>query len=437
MKRTYFLSGVPATVVVSCALAASVLSSPARGQGHWVERARLTLPDAAIYDRLGSSVSIHGDWLAAGATGKDDRGTESGAVVIYHREGEAWNFHTKLLQPDGGPWEHFGICVDFSDEHLIVGSESGSSQRGAAYMYRLTNDNQWIYQQKFKPDGVERLDRFSVDVAVEGRWAIAGWPGYDTSEMDQVGTAVIYRRAETGVWHEHSRVMADGAEMGDFFARNVELSGERAAISAIYSDYNANNSGSVQFFEYNPDADAWEFTQTIGPQYIGYDHQDFGSPLALDGDIAAVGQVGIEEPGVSVFRQTQGSWQQEQYISALDLGLYDEFWLSELLSVNGERVFVGSPGPGHSDIVVLEPNGPGWSEAAPRIVGSQTEGLDRFGVSTDSYGNYLAAGSIDFPVDGEPAGAVYVFERVPEPTSAALLGVAAAVLLRRLSRRPF
>lgn len=56
----------------------------------WTQRAKLTAPDAAYDDFLGTSVAIDGDYAIVGAPGDDDNGRESGSVYVFKRIGSIW-----------------------------------------------------------------------------------------------------------------------------------------------------------------------------------------------------------------------------------------------------------------------------------------------------------------------------------------------------------
>jgi len=51
----------------------------------WIEEARLASTELALGDRLGSSISIRGDTIVAGAREDDDAGTDSGSAYVFQR----------------------------------------------------------------------------------------------------------------------------------------------------------------------------------------------------------------------------------------------------------------------------------------------------------------------------------------------------------------
>ena len=51
----------------------------------WVQQAKLTASDAAGRDQFGSSISISGDTIVAGAKGDDDGGSDTGSVYVFEK----------------------------------------------------------------------------------------------------------------------------------------------------------------------------------------------------------------------------------------------------------------------------------------------------------------------------------------------------------------
>ena len=94
MRTTRQSNAGPEHTIVACvtvAVLALVAAPSLRAQGDEVEPGRLVQGDPdppvapAVGDGYGSRVSVSGDTAVVGALGKDDAGTDSGAVYVFER----------------------------------------------------------------------------------------------------------------------------------------------------------------------------------------------------------------------------------------------------------------------------------------------------------------------------------------------------------------
>ncbi len=99
-----------------------------RSAGAWTQQARLIASDGIQNDNFGWSVSINGDKVAAGAFGDTVKGTESGSVYVYVREGETWNQQANLTASDGKGGDRFGRTVALSGNNLVAGAPNDTEK---------------------------------------------------------------------------------------------------------------------------------------------------------------------------------------------------------------------------------------------------------------------------------------------------------------------
>lgn len=105
----------------------------------WTEVAKLRTADAAAGDRLGSSVALDGDVLAASAPLSDDQGLYSGSVHAFVPCGGGWS-ERKLLACVGSTEDNFGFSVAVGGTTVVGGApraEPGGIERGAVYVHAL------------------------------------------------------------------------------------------------------------------------------------------------------------------------------------------------------------------------------------------------------------------------------------------------------------
>ena len=175
---------------------------------------------------------------------------------------------------------------------------------------------------------------------------------------------------------------------------------------------------------------------------------EFGYSVALSGDTLVVGayledsssdiapdETAIDSGAVYVFTRSGGTWTQQAYLKASNIGTTDNFGISVALS--GDTLAVGATGEQSAStginstpddtvtlagaVYVFVRNGTNWNEQA-YLKGSNTEAGDEFGISVALSGNTLAVGahkedSSTTGIGTSPdeaagnAGAVYVYIR--------------------------
>ena len=111
-----------------------------REDGRWREQAKLIAPDGATNDRFGNDVAVAGDVAVVSAMLHDGQAEDAGAAYVFAREGESWEFRTKVLAPDGSRGDALGGSVALSGAKMIVGAsrvDHGGENAGAAYAFSL------------------------------------------------------------------------------------------------------------------------------------------------------------------------------------------------------------------------------------------------------------------------------------------------------------
>lgn len=145
-----------------------------RSGATWSQQARVTASDGASGDSLGYSVSISGDGntVLAGAYGNDTKGTSAGAAYVYTRSGVTWSQHSKLMLADGSAGDYFGHSVSISENgsFCAVGAylddDKGSSSGTVAIFKK--NGAVWEQTSKLSPADGAISDRFGYSVSLSG-----------------------------------------------------------------------------------------------------------------------------------------------------------------------------------------------------------------------------------------------------------------------------
>jgi hypothetical protein len=102
--------------------------------------------DALSTDEFGSSIAIKNDFIAVGSP-KNNLNT--GAVYIYKKTNNVWDFSQKITAFDNEANDIFGIEVKFINDYMFVSTGANS---GAIYVYYFDGSS-WSFFQKILPVG--------------------------------------------------------------------------------------------------------------------------------------------------------------------------------------------------------------------------------------------------------------------------------------------
>jgi hypothetical protein len=79
--------------------------------------------------------------MAVGIPGRDEGGTDIGAVYMYRLWAGVWGKAAVLVPSGGGEGDWFGAAVGIDEQHIIVGAPRADDVRkedcGAAYIFRV------------------------------------------------------------------------------------------------------------------------------------------------------------------------------------------------------------------------------------------------------------------------------------------------------------
>lgn len=138
----------------------------------WMSQGVVVASDGQVNDRLGTAVTLSGDFAVSGA-GTDDKvaGIDAGSAYVFRRVAGSWSEQVKLRSGQAQTQEHFGQSVSLRGDELLVGAycvvETGCLGTGAAYVFQRQG-NVWPLQQRLAPTGSES-QRFGHGVSHAGR----------------------------------------------------------------------------------------------------------------------------------------------------------------------------------------------------------------------------------------------------------------------------
>jgi hypothetical protein len=120
----------------------------AGGADGWGEVRILTASDARADDEFGRSVDIDVDTVVAGAPFALHAGHDSGAAYVFERNRDgmdAWGEVQKVVSDGAGLWDQFGTSVSLSGDTLVAGAPhvGYATETGTVYIHTYDPESDW------------------------------------------------------------------------------------------------------------------------------------------------------------------------------------------------------------------------------------------------------------------------------------------------------
>ncbi len=367
--------------------------------------AKVLAGDGGIDDEFGYSVAMDGDYAVIGAL-------KNNAAYIYKRSGVHWSEVQKLTGNQSE--DRFGVDVDIDDNYIIIGAylndTNSKAEAGAAYIFKKSEGDVWNQIQKINADDPANQDYFGISVGISGDKAIVGATGDDDLGSES-GSAYIFEKNEE-TWSQIQKLNGIDTKSDEYFGRSVSIDTDYAVVGAHWHDGNGGtNSGAAYIFKL--ESGAWNQKQKLSPSLA---NDNFGKSVDISGSFIIVGARLSDEHGSSsgsafVFQINSEIWEQQTKLIASDAEGGDFFGVS--VSISGNYAVVGSygnddDGANSGSAYVFENIGGIWTEQQKLLAADGAAG-DEFGTSVSINGNYICVGSALDADNGEDSGSVYFY----------------------------
>ncbi|MEA3452058.1 MAG: FG-GAP repeat protein, partial [Bacteroidota bacterium] len=213
--------------------------------------------------------------------------------------------------------------------------------------------------------------------------------------------------------NEFQKIIADDGIAYDYFGRSVATSGNYAIVGAHQNNSNSDGSGAAYIFELA--GAEWIQTAKFEPT-DGAADDEFGYSVDIDGNFAVVGSYmdddrGDQSGSVYIFRNNSGTWEQVTKLVASDGEQNDNFGIS--VSISGNYIIVGAPGDDDNGtnsgaVYMYQYMGTYWNETKISITGNDQG--DELGTSVAIEGNYAVIGAMGDDDIGPSNGAAYILK---------------------------
>ena len=264
--------------------------------GIWSQAIRLQGSNTLLGDAFGEAVDLEGDLLVVGAGNAGG----FGAAYVFRRVAGVWGeVDTLTASNAAGFIAAFGAAVAVStgvDERIVVGdpfAASGGFLRGAVYVYSdpLGGDD-FSDEQILLSSDLADSDFFGRGVDIEGE-LVAASSDLDDDNGDASGSAYVFRFNGTSWLEEEKLKPADGAT-GDQFGLFLDFDGSRLAVSSTAADIGGVvDAGAIYTFLFA--GGTWTEEAKVSSSTPIMNGQ-FGSDLALDGNLMIAGETGSSAP---------------------------------------------------------------------------------------------------------------------------------------------
>ena len=253
----------------------------------WKQQAKLAAPDPEDKDAFGFAVSIDRNTAIVGVPMDDDAGNDSGSAYIFVRDGVAWRQQAKLAPQDLVGFDAFGGAVFVHGNTAIVGanghSHNGLRFAGAAYVF-VREGTTWVEQAKLTADDAASSDSFGKSVALFNDTIVVGAPLADVDGKKDAGAAYVFAR-EGGTWKRQVKLIRKSERKGDQFGSGVAVAGNIAIVGAAGADETGVSSGAAYGFA-RVDG-VWEEKKKVLPEEEG-PRISFGAWVAISADMVVV-----------------------------------------------------------------------------------------------------------------------------------------------------
>jgi len=306
---------------------------------------KVSAADGASSDSFGYSVAVSGDFAVVGALQATvDGNSYQGAAYVFAKSGGVWTQQQKLTASDGTENAQFGKSVAIDGNTILIGAQSDSTWRGAAYVF-TESAGTWTQAQKLTASDSQTSSYFGGAVALQGSVAVVGEYNATIDGVIQQGAAYVFTESN-GTWTQSQKLIASDGAIQDQFGHAVALDGATIAISAWSATINGNVSQGALYLFTNSGG-SWTQTQKLVVA-DGQQDDEFGRSIALSGNDLLVGAayaaVGSndQQGAVYVFAGDTGTWTQTQKLSASDGAGGDEFGYA--MAIDGSTVVIGAIG---------------------------------------------------------------------------------------------
>jgi FG-GAP repeat len=273
-----FASRMNAGVLVVGVALAGLGVRPSAGQTIHEER-KLLASDGEEADAFGRSCAIDNGIVAVGAYFDDDNGAQSGSAYIFNSFTGAQI--AKLLPSDGAADDWFGYSIAIDNGIVAVGAyrdDDDGDFSGSAYIFNASTGAQIA---KLLPSDGAADAAFGYSIAIDNGVVAVGASGDNNANGTDAGSAYLFN-ASTGA--QIAKLLPTDGAMHDQFGTSIAIDNGVVAVGSINDSDNGQSAGSAYLFNASTGAQIAKLLPTDGAG-----EEEFGFSIAIDDGVVVVG----------------------------------------------------------------------------------------------------------------------------------------------------
>lgn len=261
-----------------------------------------------------TTAAVSGETIAIGCESADNF---RGKVFIYVRSGSTWSLQQTLTaSPNPADGDNFGHDLSLNGDTLIVASNGDDSSAGSVYVFTRSGST-WSQRTILTASDRASGDHFGDSVALGGDgYAVIG-AAHEFGGGDGYNAGAAYLFYGSGAsWSQHAKLVAPSRQNGAWFGLSVSIDDgyDICAVGAYGDDGQNDGDGAAYVFRIS---DGYMLQKLIPDDEVYDGTVYYGSSLAIDGYMLAVGQWDIGGDGgkVYVYDGSSGTWMLDTTLS--------------------------------------------------------------------------------------------------------------------------
>lgn len=404
----------------------------------WNYKGMLQAPFSDANDNFGTTITMSDKYFVVGHPLEDSNQTtittvqsqdnnleDSGAVHVYEKVGNAWQYMSFIKASNSGAGDNFGYAVAIHGDKIVVGvpyesssqltitngtsasSDDSNPKSGAVYVYK-NNAGTWVQEAYIKASNNTAGDLFGSSVDIRGSLIAVGSPfeasnqntittgSSASSDESSYGSGATYIYTFNGsIWNQTAYIKAANSDFLDKFGHSVAIGNDtHIAVSAIEEDSiestiingptthlseNGINTGAIYVYEFV--AGNWQqqaFIKKINPdsddrlgETIKFDNdtivatapsEDSSLTGVTNGTTASTNNTASGAGAIYVYRKTNGVWAQEAFIKSNSSSSSEDFGRS--MDFKGDTIVASAPNEDSDFSVIYNSSNPTSNSSA-------------------------------------------------------------------------
>ena len=241
-------------------------------------------------------------------------------------------------------------------------------------------------------------DGYGFAVDVDGDRAVIG-SRLDDDDGAGSGAAYVYLRdTQTGLWEVETKLVMASADAGDNFGSSVAIDGDVIVVGAPQDDINvgSNFHGSAHVFTRGPGG--WNTGVELLPLDTDTAYQNYGISVDIDNDTIVVGVAYDNDKGTAsgsayVFELVSETWQRTGKLLPPNTEANQSFGWS--VAIDLDTIVIGAPHLNVSGVgsAYVFTRANGWTDSSSTLPATDNLATDEFGWSVAVSGDIAVVGA--------------------------------------------